>query len=96
MKEKVLKIFKRSGNKKLDPIQIVKHIKEDYTPNDIKELLDILNELIKEGEIIACKKNTYKLIGDEYVKSKVEKVQSGNGWLLMPGGDIFIDRHLSL
>ena len=92
MKEKVLKIFKRSGNKKLDPIQIVKHIKEDYTPNDIKELLDILNELIKEGEIIACKKNTYKLIGDEYVKSKVEKVQSGNGWLLMPGGDIFIDR----
>lgn len=92
MKEKILKIFKRSGNKKLDPIQIVKHIKDNYTSNDIKEVINILNELIIEGEIIPSKKNTYKLIGDEYIKSKVEKVGSGNGWLLLKTGDIFIDK----
>lgn len=92
MKEKVLKIFKRSGNKKLDPIEIVKHLKKEYTTNDIQELLNILNELVEEGEIVLSKKNKYKLVSDEYIKSKVERVQSGNGWLLLKDGDIFIDR----
>ena len=92
MKDKVLKIFKRCGNKKLDPIQIVKHLRKSYTSTDIKDLLFVLDELVKEGEIVLCKRNTYKLVSDEYVKAKVERVQSGNGWLLRTDGDIFIDR----
>ncbi len=92
MKDKVLNIFKRYGNKKLDPILIVKHLKKDYNSNDIKNLLDVLNELVDSGEIVASKKNTYKLVSDEYIKSKVERVQSGNGWLLLKDGDIFIDK----
>ena len=92
MKDKVLKIFKRYGNKKLDPIMVVKHLKKDYNSNDIKNLLDIINELVESGELIACKKNTYKIADDEYIKSKVERVMSGNGWLLLKDGDIFIDK----
>ena len=92
MKDRVLKIFKRSKNRKLDPIQIIKLLKNKYTSSDIKDLVDILNELVLEGEIVLCKKNTYKLVSDEYIKSKVEKVQSGNGWLLLSDGDIFIDK----
>lgn len=92
MKEKVLNIFKRNGNRRLDPIDIVKYFKRDYTSNDIKKVLDILYELVNEAEIVACKKNTFKLVTDEYIKGKVERVQSGNGWLLLPDGDIFIDR----
>ncbi len=92
MKDKILKIFKRNGNKKLDPIEIVKYLKSNYTSNDIKDLIEILDELVREGEIVLCKRNSYKLVSDEYVRSKVERVQSGNGWLLLKDGDIFIDR----
>ena len=45
MKEKVLNIFKRNGNKKLDPIEIVKYLSKDYDVKDIKEVMDILYEL---------------------------------------------------
>lgn len=92
MKEKVLKIFKRCGNKRLDPIDVVKHLKKYYTPKDIREVLNVINELVKDGELVEAKKNTFKLVSDEYIKAKVERVQSGNGWMLLQTGDIFIDR----
>ena len=93
MKEKVLSIFKNSNNKKLDPIDIIKHIKKNYTSNDIKELLDVLYELVNEGVLVSSKKNTFKLVTDEYLKAKVERVASGNGWALMENeDDIFIDK----
>lgn len=34
----------------------------------------------------------FKLTGDEYVKGKVERVSSGNGYLLQSDGDIYIDK----
>ncbi len=92
MKDRILRIFKRSGNRKLDPIQVAKHLMKDYTPNDIKNIIDDINVLVSEGELVQCKRNTFKLVDDEYIKSKVERVQSGNGWLLLPNGDIFIDK----
>ena len=93
MKEKVLSIFKSSKNKKLDPIDIISHIKKNYSSEDIKRLLEVLQELVNEGTIIPAKKNTFKLVSDEYIKSKVERVASGNGWALMDGqDDIFIDK----
>ena len=45
MKEKVLNIFKRNGNKKLDPIKIVKFLSKDYDVKDVKEVMDIIYEL---------------------------------------------------
>ncbi len=93
MKDKVLSIFKESKNKKLDPIDIISHIKKNYTSDDIKKLLEVLQELVNEGNITPTKKNTFKLVTDEYVKAKVEKVASGNGWALVEGeDDIFIDK----
>mgnify|MGYP000696716184 CR=1 FL=1 len=92
MKEKVLNIFKRNGNKKLDPIEIVKYLSKDYDVKDIKEVMDILYELVSDGSIVSCKKGMFKLTGDEYVKGKVERVSSGNGYLLQSDGDIYIDK----
>ncbi len=92
MKDKILNIFKNNVNKKFDPIMIVKYFKDDYTSLDIKKVIDVLYELVNEGEIVSSKRNTFKLVTDEYVKSKVERVLSGNGWLLLSDGDIFIDR----
>ncbi len=92
MKEEVLNILKSSSGRKLDPIDIVKKIKKVYTTEDVKVVLDSLYELVNEGEVISCKKNTFKVVTDEYIKSKVERVQSGNGWLLLDTGDIFINK----
>lgn len=92
MKEKVLNIFKRNGNKKLDPIEIVKYLSKDYDVKDIKEFMDVIYELVSDGSIVSCKKGMFKLTGDEYVKGKVERVSSGNGYLLQSDGDIYIDK----
>lgn len=92
MKEKVLNIFKRNGNKKLDPIEIVKYLSKDYDVKDIKEVMDVIYELVSDGSIVSCKKGMFKLTGDEYVKGKVERVSSGNGYLLQSDGDIYIDK----
>lgn len=93
MKEKVISILKNSSNKKLDPIEIIKHIKKNYTSDDIKNILDCLYDLVNEGIVISCKKNTFKLATDEYLKAKIEVVSSGNAWALLENeDDIFIDK----
>lgn len=92
MKDKILDIFKNSNGRKLDPIDVVKKLNKEYKVNDLKEVIDILYELVNEGEIVSSKKNTFKLVTNEFIKSKVEKVQSGNGYLLLDTGDIFIDK----
>lgn len=92
MKEKVLNIFKRNGNKKLDPIEITKYLSKDYEVKDIKEVMDTLYALVSDGSIVSCKKGMFKLTTDEYIKGKVEKTSSGNGYLLQSEGDIYIDK----
>lgn len=92
MKDKILDIFKNSNGRKLDPIDVVKKLNKEYKVNDLKEVIDVLYELVNEGEIVSSKKNTFKLVTNEFIKSKVEKVQSGNGYLLLDTGDIFIDK----
>lgn len=93
MREKVLSIFNNSKNKKLDPIDIISHMKKVYTSEDLKKLMECLYELVNEGILISSKKNTFKLVTDEFLRAKVERVQSGNGWALMEGeDDIFIDK----
>ena len=65
MKEEVLNLFKRNGNKKIDPIDIVKYFNKDYKVEDLKEIMNILYELVNEGEIVSTKHNTFKLVNDE-------------------------------
>ena len=76
MKEKVLNIFKRNGNKKLDPIEIVKYLSKDYDVKDIKEVMDVLYELVSDGSIVSCKKGMFKLTTDEYIKGKINGINT--------------------
>ena len=92
MKEEILNILKKENGKKMDPIDIVKKLKKVYSTEDLKNVLDVLYELVNEGEIVSCKKNTFKIVTNEYIKAPIERVQSGNGWLLLSTGDIFIDK----
>ncbi len=92
MKEEILNIFKRNGNRRLEPTEIAKYFNKNYSVEDLKEVLKYLNELVNEGEIVSAKKNTFKLVSDEYIKTKIERVSSGNGYLLLSSGDIYVDR----
>ena len=92
MKEEILNILKKENGRKMDPIDIVKKLKKVYSTEDLKNILDVLYELVNEGEIVSCKKNTFKIVTNEYIKAPIERVQSGNGWLLLSTGDIFIDK----
>ena len=92
MKEEILNILKKENGRKMDPIDIVKKLKKVYSTEDLKSVLDVLYELVNEGEIVSCKKNTFKIVTNEYIKAPIERVQSGNGWLLLSTGDIFIDK----
>lgn len=92
MKEEILNIFKRNGNRRLEPTEIAKYFNKNYSVEDLKEVLKYLNELVNEGEIVSAKHNTFKLVSDEYIKTKIERVSSGNGYLLLSDGDIYVDR----
>ncbi len=92
MKDQIIKIIKSFGGRKVNPIEIVSKIKKKYNSSDIKLVYEILEELANEGIVIECKKNTFKLATDEYIKGQIEVVGSGNAWLLISTGDIFIDK----
>lgn len=92
MKEEILNIFKRNGNRRLEPTEIAKYFNKNYSVEDLKKVLKCLTELVSEGEIISAKHNTFKLVSDEYIKTKIERVSSGNGYLLLSDGDIYVDR----
>lgn len=92
MKDKIIKVLKSYGGRKVNPIEIVSKIKKNYSSRDIREVYEILEGLTNDGVVIECKKNTFKLATNEYQKVKIEVVGSGNAWALIPTGDIFIDK----
>lgn len=92
MKEKIIKVLKSYNGRKVNPIEIISKIKNKYNSNDIKEVNEILLELVNDGLVIECKKNTFKITTNEYIKAKIEVVGSGNAWMLLTDGDIFIDK----
>lgn len=92
MKEKIIKVLKSYNGRKVNPIEIISKIKNKYNSNDIKEVNEILLDLVNDGLVIECKKNTFKITTNEYIKAKIEVVGSGNAWMLLTDGDIFIDK----
>ena len=58
MKEKVLQVIKDS-QKSVDAIKIMRTIKDNYTRNDLEEVLRSIDNLIKEGEIVSRKDNSF-------------------------------------
>ena len=51
MKEKVLQVIKES-QKSIDAIKIMRTIKDNYSREDLEEVLSSIDELLKEGEIV--------------------------------------------
>lgn len=91
IKDKALEIITNSS-RKLNPIQIIKEIKEDYSAEDLRNLLDALDELSKEGLIKSNSGNNY--FKNDLIMGILDVHEKGNAHLLMPDGeDIFIPRN---
>ena len=91
IKDKALEIITNSS-RKLNPIQIIKEIKEDYSAEDLRNLLDALDELSKEGLIKSNSGNNY--FKNDLIMGILDVHEKGNAHLLMSDGeDIFIPRN---
>ncbi len=92
MKDEVLNALKESP-KSVDASFIMNKIKEDYTSEELRDLLDLLNEMEKEGSILRNKNNEFMLFERSNLKKgKVEITRTGNAFLLLENGDLFIPR----
>lgn len=92
MKEKVLQVI-RNSQKSIDAMKIMRTIKEDYSKEDLEEVLGSIDELLKEGEIVSKRDNCYMPFErSEFKKGKIEITRSGNGYVLLPERDLFINK----
>ena len=92
MKEKVLQVIKNS-QKSIDAMKIMRAIKDDYSREDLEEVLSSIDELLKEGEIVSRRNNCYMPFErSKYKKGKIEITKSGNGYVLLPERDLFINK----
>ena len=92
MKEKVLQVI-RNSQKSIDAMKIMRTIKEDYSKEDLEEVLGSIDELLKEGEIVSKRDNCYMPFErSKFKKGKIEITRSGNGYVLLPERDLFINK----
>ena len=92
MKEKVLQVIKNS-QKSIDAMKIMRTVKDDYSREDLEEVLSSIDELLKEGKIVSRRNNCYMPFErSKYKKGKIEITKSGNGYVLLPERDLFINK----
>ncbi len=90
LKDKILEIIKKE-NRKLNPIDIIRKIKDDYSADEIREVIDNLESLCKDGILRNASGNTYKLNND--LIGRVDLHEKGNAHVIIEGhDDVFIPR----
>lgn len=90
LQKKVLEIIKAS-NKKMDALEIIRTMKDKFTSEELKDVIDALNALCKEGALKSCSGNSYKL--NDLLVGKVDMHGKGNAHVIIPGhDDVFIPR----
>jgi exoribonuclease R len=91
MREKILKIL-NSTNKNLNAIEIINQIMEKSTAEDLRNLIDELDALCKEGLVRTAEGNSYRK--NDLIVGILDVHEKGNAHLLMTDGeDIFIPRN---
>lgn len=91
MREEILKILD-STNKNLNAIEIINQIMEKSTAEDLRNLIDELDALCKEGIVRTAEGNSYRK--NDLIVGILDVHERGNAHLLMSDGeDIFIPRN---
>ena len=90
MKDKIIDILSNSS-KSLSATEIMNLINENYSTDELKTLLELLNSLYKEGIIYQNKDNNYLLFENSHLlKGYIEINASGSGFLLQETEDVYI------
>lgn len=90
METSVIQILNNS-DRSLSAEEIINKINPNYSSDDLKELIEILNSLIEKGEVYQRKDLKYMPISkSKYLKGKIELTRSGSGFLLLDGDDLYI------
>ncbi len=91
MKERILEIINNS-NKGLNAIDIIRKIKREYSVKDLEEVLDFLDELIKEGYVRQTVHNNY--IKNDLLIGIVDMHEKGNAHVIINDiEDVFIPKN---
>lgn len=89
--DKIIKIIKES-NRKLNGIEVMRSIKDNFTSDELREVMDRLNFLCSEGILKSGSGNTYKL--NDLIIGKVDMHEKGNAHIISEGhDDIFVPRN---
>jgi ribonuclease R len=90
MKDKIIEILTNS-NKSISASEIMNIIKNNYVTEDLKLLLNDLNELFIDGIIYQNKDGNYLLFDKcHLLKGYIEINSSGSGFLLQDTEDVYI------
>lgn len=90
MKDRIIKIL-TNLNKSISASEIMNIIDSNYKIEDLKVLLNNLNELCKEGIIYQNKNGNYLLFENSHLlKGYIDINSSGSGFLLQDNEDVYI------
>lgn len=90
MKDKIISILKES-DRSLDAVEIISNLKDEYTKEDLIELLSVLNEMCKQGEVYQRNDNKYMLFEKSSLKKGIiEVTNKGYGFVLHEPEDLYV------
>ena len=91
MRDKLLQIIK-DNNKRMNPTEIMEHIKKDYSVSELREVVHELDLMCRDSILRVSHGNTYVL--NDLLTGVLDVHEKGNAHLLIKDGeDIFIARN---
>lgn len=90
MRNKIIKIIEEK-NRKLNAVDIIKELKEEYTVEELKDLIEELDSMCSDGILRTANGNSY--VKNEYITGTVDMHEKGNAHVIIPNHeDVFIRR----
>lgn len=90
LESQVLDIVKNAG-RKINAIEIIREMKDNFTSDELKNVIGALEHLCSEGILKSYSGNTYKL--NDLLVGKVDLHEKGNAHIILEGqDDVFIPR----
>lgn len=90
LQDQILEIIKKE-NKKMNALEIMRKIKDEFTSDELRDVIEKLDYLCSEGLLKSASGNTYKL--NDLLVGRVDLHEKGNAHVIIDGReDMFIPR----
>lgn len=90
LESQILEVIKNE-NRKMDALEIIRSIKDTFTSDELRSVIEKLDSLCNDGILRHSNGNTYKL--NDLLVGRVDLHEKGNAHVIIPGKeDIFITR----